>query len=962
MANSTRSIKLIVPMIITCILFLCPCNAYVAGQSEAEALFRWKQSFRNQSFFTSWLLTKNVNSSSTISPCRWRGIACDNQGRVTNITLSYLSLQGTLEALNFSSFPYLIGLDLKYNYFTGIIPTSIGMISRVQYLDLSTNDLDGSIPLSLSNLTLVEELDLSRNNLTGQIPPTLFPTEQSTTGLIRIKRLLLQETFLAGPIPSTIGNCRNLTLIAFDDSQFSGHIPASMANLSELTILRLNQNYFTGEIPAFIGRLSKLTDLRLFVNEFSGHIPQEIGNLSAMTVLHLAENNFVGTLPPQVCQGRKLVNFSAAYNNFTGPIPISLWNCPDLYRVRLEHNQLTGDLDQAFGVYPNLNYIDLSYNQLGGELSANWGRSYNLSVLRIAGNSIRGEIPNNIFQLPNLVVLDLSSNRLYGNISSEVGHGLQLLELHMQNNLLSGQVPVQIGDLNDLQHLDFSNNSLTGPIPHEIGMCMNLLSLNLSNNQLTSQIPEEIGQLRQLQLFLDLSYNSLTGEIPPQLGQLINLQTLNLSYNNLNGTIPASLALIGSLQRVDFSHNELVGPLPESSAFSSFPSKDFSDNKDLCGKITGMKPCKSTHISPFPARGHKNCVKLILVVCLSSILPFLFVLTCSIIVCKRYRVKKCKLHQVQKFNRSESMLTALNHDGKLMYKDIVRATKNFDSTYCIGFGAYGRVYKAELPNGQVLAVKKLESGTKEKAALVAKSFMNEVKSLTKIRHRNIVKLYGFCLQDKMTFLVYEYMERGSLADVLYSNEGARELDWGKRVKIIKGVADALAYLHHSCLPSVVHRDISSKNVLLCSQLEARVSDFGTAKFLNPDSSNWTVLAGTYGYLAPELAYTMAVTEKCDVYSFGILALEVLMGAHPQEHIMTLCSNFSDDHEKIQLNEVLDSRLAYPTGKKVIQQLEFVLELATFCLKNNPLSRPTMNHVSQMFEIKCGSETPIESDC
>ncbi|KAL2923118.1 MDIS1-interacting receptor like kinase 2 [Bienertia sinuspersici] len=930
---------------------------FVAGQTEAEALLTWKQTFQNQSFFTSWVLSQNLNPSSNSSPCRWRGIACNDKGQVTNITLSSQGLKGTLEALNFSSFPHLIGLDLKLNHLSGIIPSSIGMISRVKFLDLSTNDLNGAIPLSLSNLTLVEELDLSRNNLTGQIPRSLFPTEQSNTGLIAIQRLLLQDTSLDGPIPSTIGNCKNLSLIAFDRSQFSGHIPASMANLSKLSVLRLNENYFSGPIPSFIGRLSKLTDLRLFINQFSGPLPQDIGNLSSLTVLHLAENSFVGVLPPQVCNGGKLVNFSAAYNNFTGPMPISLQNCPNLFRVRLEYNQLTGDLDQAFGVYPNLSYIDLSYNQLGGELSENWGRSRNLSVLRVAGNSVRGEIPSSILKLPNLVVLDLSSNSLHGKIASEVGRGSKLLVLYLQNNMLSGKIPVQVGKLDGLQYLDLSNNSLRGSIPPEIGMCSNLLSLNLSNNMLMNQIPEEIGQLRHLQLFLDLSYNSFTGEIPPELGQLRNLQSLNISYNNLTGTIPASLALITSLQSVNFSHNQLEGAVPESSAFSSFPHQVFSHNKDLCGKIQGMKPCESKSRSNVQARRHKNRVTMILVVCLSSILPFLLVATCSTMLCKRYRKKRCKQEQMQKTNRSESKLTALNYEGKLLYKDIIQTTNNFDSKYCIGFGAYGRVYKAEIPNGQVLAVKKLHSGTKEKAALVARSFVSEVTALTEIRHRNIVKFYGFCLQEDMPFLLYEYMERGSLAEVLSSNEGAQELDWGKRLWIIKGVADALAYMHHSCLPPLVHRDISSKNILLCSQLEAHVADFGTAKFLNPDSSNWTKPAGTYGYIAPELAYTMVVTEKCDVYSFGILALEVVMGAHPQEQIMKLHSSVSNDHEKIQPKDILDSRLAYPMSKKLIHQLEFFIEMAVFCLNVDPQSRPNMNHVSQMFDIKC-----MENDC
>ena len=195
------------------------------------------------------------------------------------------------------------------------------------------------------------------------------------------------------------------------------------------------------------------------------------------------------------------------------------------------------------------------------------------------------------------------------------------------------------------------------------------------------------------------------------------------------------------------------------------------------------------------------------------------------------------------------MFSVWNYDGKILYEDLIDATEDFHIRYCIGTGGYGSVYKAELPEGKVVALKKLHHSETEDSAFV-KSFQNDAHVLSTVRHRNIVKLYGFCLHKKCMFLIYEYMERGSLFCVLRDDDEAIELNWTKRVSIVKSVAHALSYLHHDCTLSVVHRDISSNNILLDLNLEASVADFGTARLLHVDSSNRTLRAGTYGYIAP----------------------------------------------------------------------------------------------------------------
>ncbi|PHT39587.1 putative LRR receptor-like serine/threonine-protein kinase [Capsicum baccatum] len=280
-------------------------------------------------------------------------------------------------------------------------------------------------------------------------------------------------------------------------------------------------------------------------------------------------------------------------------------------------------------------------------------------------------------------------------------------------------------------------------------------------------------------------------------------------------------------------------------------------------------------------------------------------------------------------------------DGKALYRDILNATEEFDSTFCIGQGGHGSIYKVNLPSLGTIAVKKLHSSFE--ISTHPKSFMNEVRALTGIKHRNIVNLYGYCSHAQHSFLVYEYAERGSLSSILSNEVECKKLDWLKRVNIIKGVAFALSYMHQDCSPPIVHRDISSSNVLLDSEYDARVSDFGIAKLLKPDSSNFTALAGTYGYVAPELAYTMKVTQMCDVYSFGVLALEIIKGKHLGEYITVLANSSAMDHH-VQLSDFLDERLPYPEDR-VNELLVLIIKLASSCLVETPKSRPTMQFIS-----------------
>ncbi|ONI01828.1 hypothetical protein PRUPE_6G161700 [Prunus persica] len=607
-------------------------------------------------------------------------------------------------------------------------------------------------------------------------------------------------------------------------------------------------------------------------------------------------------------------------------------------KINLSTCGIQGNISEDFGVYPNLDFMNISNNNLYGEISHNWGQCPKLTTLLMAGNNLTGSIPPEIGNATQIHVLDLSSNHLVGLIPKEFGKLSSLVRLILNGNQLSGRIPSEFGSLNDLEYLDLSTNKFNESIPSVIGDLVKLHYLNLSNNKLAQTIPFKLGKLVQLN-DLDLSHNSLEGRIPSEMGSMQSLVKLDLSHNNLSGSIPSSFEEMHGLLYVDISYNHLEGPLPNISAFREALPEGLKGNKGLCGIVRGLPPCN--------AHGSKKDQKflfslLAVIVFLSASFTIVFVI-----------VQRKKKHQdkAQKNMNEEISFSVLNFDGKSMYEEIIRATEDFDPPYCIGKGRHGSVYIASLPSANVVAVKKLHLLQNDQKNL-QNEFLNEVRALTEIRHRNIVKLYGFCAHKRHSFLVYEYLERGSLGAILSKEEEAKELGWSKRVNIVKGVAHALSYMHHDCLPPIVHRDISSKNILLDSEYKACVSDFGTAKFLNPDSTNWTAAAGTFGYIAPELAYTMKVNEKCDVYSFGAVTLEIIMGSHPGDVFSSLSSGASSSSSSASLahempiSDVLDQRISQPTKQEAWEVVSLV-KIAFASLNPNPQCRPTMKKISQL---------------
>ncbi|KAM0917443.1 hypothetical protein ACQ4PT_009514 [Festuca glaucescens] len=851
----------------------------------------------------------------------------------------------------------LVSLNLSSNHLVGTIPCEVGHLEHLVELDLSQNVFSGlvsfcplnssiqnsmddfpsqhvpkvnlgnlsSVPTNFWNLSKLAALHLHRNQLSGQIPLELGD-------LVNLEDLRLSYNTLTGSIPIHLGNLTNLSILYLGQNHLRGKVPRELGYLVNMQDLQLALNNLTGPIPNSLGNLTKLTFLNLNFNHLSGHIPQELGKLMNLEMFGVSRNNLSGDLPSGLCAGGKLQFFTADGNNLVGPLPTSLLTCKSLVKVRLEGNHLEGDISEM-GVHPNLTYFDISSNKLFGRLSIRWSKCVKLSMLRVSNNNITGVIPTSIGQLSQLEILDLSSNKLEGQIPQEVGNITMVFSLSLGNNLLQGSIPWEIGFLKNLNYLDLSSNNLSGPVPGSIKHCFKLRFLKLSHNNLNGNIPIELGILGYLQDLLDLSDNCFSNAIPSQLSGLSTIEALNLSHNALNGGIPPSFQNMVSLLSIDVSYNELEGPVPESKLFEEAPIEWFMHNKKLCGLLRGLPPCDLTQGGQ---QGKRS--KGILLAIVLTVVSFVLIAALVTVQCKK---KKSKAESVNNMQQTK-LFVLWNFNGEDVYKKIIDATENFSDTHCIGTGGNGSVYRAQLPTGEIFAVKKINMNEDDEL------FNREIYALMHIRHRNIAKLFGYCSATQGRFLVYEYMDKGSLAESLKSKEATVELDWSRRLNIVRDVAHALSYVHHDCFAPIVHRDIKSSNILLDVEFRACISDFGIAKILDVDGSNCTRLAGTKGYFAPELAYTTRVTEKCDVYSFGVLVLELFMGHHPGDFLSSMANKTTP------VENLLDIRLPLPEAE-IASEILKVAAVAIQCIEPDPSHRPTMQEVSKVFSTNEGPD-------
>ncbi|XP_027337721.1 probable leucine-rich repeat receptor-like protein kinase At1g35710 [Abrus precatorius] len=606
-----------------------------------------------------------------------------------------------------------------------------------------------------------------------------------------------------------------------------------------------------GSIPTEISTLTKLEFLYITNNHLQGSIPVELGNLTRLCGLSLYNNSLTGSIPSTLSQLVNLTFLLLSFNQLEGTIPIELGNLTQLTALYVSNNSISGSLPSTLGQLENLQILLLDYNHIQGPIPGEFGNLKSLQILYLSKNLLTGSIPPTLGRLENLTHLFLEHNQIQGHIPEELGNLSNLDTLHLSHNKIFGLIPPKLFQMDKMHSLYLSSNQLCGSIPFKTMKCPSIATIDVSYNLLNGSITGQIGCVNNL----DLSHNFLIGKIPSLLAMNSILDRLDLSYNNLTGKLNKALATLSyinlSYNSFDFSQDlDVKSNIPD---YCSFPKNSLNSYNPP--DFTSCYPSIQTNYRTSEA---KPTIVFVLPIILT--IPFAILLALYFARC----MSRTKFEG--RLAKSGDLFSVWNYDGKIAFEDIIEATEDFHIKYCIGTGAYGSVYRAQLPSGKIVALKKLHQMESENPSF-DKSFRNEVKMLTEIRHKNIVNLHGFCLHNRCMFLIYQYMESGSLFYALNNDMEAMELNWSERVNIIRGMAHALSYLHHDCTPPILHRDVTSSNVLLNSQLEAFVSDFGTARFLDPDSSNQTLVVGTCGYVALGEGFIFISKIRKSIYDF-----------------------------------------------------------------------------------------------
>ncbi|KAI3812006.1 hypothetical protein L1987_16706 [Smallanthus sonchifolius] len=881
------------------------------------------------------------------------------------------SMTANLSMINFANLKNLQVLNLGFNRLFREIPNSLSECKYLSILNLAGNQIGGSVPDFLGNFVKLKVINLSLNRFTGSLGDKFW------SNCDVLEHVDFSGNFLNGQIPNSLGNCRNLRTMLLFSNRFSGVLPFELGNLRVLEVLDVSRNNLVGVIPTSIGNCVKLSVLVLSSDFYDGDKYDLIKD----------GNFFASSLPLQITMLPNLKLIWAPNSNLDSEFPRKWGDCRTLRMVNLAGNHLKGSISGVFENCPNLHFLNVSSNRISGFLDEKLNVRC-MTLFDVSRNLMFGSIPEfkitpcgrlNFSRQLDPVTVYLSYFAHKTRVKSHLPLSLFMPAMihDFSDNNFTGSIPLlplvsKVGShYKTGKKIDYAflagGNKLSGALFHgNLSRNCNDLNgffLNVSNNIISGEISPNVGVKWECLKFLDASKNQISGPIPKSLVNLRNLTVLLLNNNKLSGDIPSGFFTSKSRMKFNFSFNNLSGLIK------------INHDAINCKRIIGnplLHRCQFVSLSsappeePWPvgfdslnntassdSNGGKkgtNVFELILIIVPSVIIIVLV----ALVVVYLYRRKRkpnpvvagTSPHRPSPRPRGQQEpLVVFKEIGvRLTLDTVVQATGNFTSRNCIGSGGFGSTYRAEISPGTTVAVKRL---TVEMCQGVPQ-FNAEIQSLGRIRHPNLITLIGYYASTSEMFLIYNYLPGGNLEKFILETR-ARVSGLKVLHKIALDVANALYFLHDQCNPRILHRDVKPSNILLDENFNAYLSDFGLARLLDDFETHVTTdVAGTFGYVAPEYALTCRASEKADVYSYGVMLLELISDKRAldasfsaQENGYTIVTWAVMLLREGRPEEVFTAGLWEAGPKDVLVEL---LHLGLLCTAKSVAGRPSMRQV------------------
>ncbi|KAK4492130.1 hypothetical protein RD792_002927, partial [Penstemon davidsonii] len=828
---------------------------------------------------------------------------------------------------------------------------------HVKELLMLDRNLSGTLSPELGRLSYLTILDFMWNNITGNIP-------REIGSITTLELLLLNGNHLTGSLPDELGNLPNLDRIQIDQNQISGPIPVSFANLLKGKHFHMNNNSLSGQIPAELSRLPELVHLLLDNNNLSGYLPPELYAMPKLLILQLDNNNFGGSIiPSSYGNMSRLLKLSLRNCSLQGPIPD--WsNMPSIAYIDLSLNQLNGSIPTG-ALSENITTIDLSNNYLTGTLPASFSRLPLLQKMSVANNSLSGSVPSTIWQNRTLnsterLFLDFENN-MFSNIS-----GIFLVPQNVTIGLQGNPVCTNT-NLNGIcrsNEEDFGNTVNTTivndcppqscPPPYEYApwsptvRCFCAAPLFVGYRLKSPGFSDFRPYLHPFIEYLSsglqvnisqLEIDSVEWQKGPRLRMYLKIFPMYVND---------SVRLFNRSEIFWIREMFSGWGIPESHVFGPFELLNF----------TLPEPYRDEFPSNQPSGISKGALAgIILGTIAGSVTLSAFV---SLLILRRHLRKN---HASAKRRQLSRISIKVDGVKDFTYREMAHATDDFSCSIVVGQGGYGKVYRGILADGTVVAIKRAQEGSLQGE----KEFLTEIELLSRLHHRNLVSLIGYCDEEGEQMLIYEFMPNGTLRDHL-SRTSKVPLSFATRIRIAMGSARGILYLHTEANPPIFHRDIKASNILLDSKFTAKVADFGLSRLAPvPELEGGlpahvsTVVRGTPGYLDPEYFLTHKLTDKSDVYSLGVVFLELLTGMHPISHGKNIVREVNIAYRSGMVFSVVDERMgSYPS-----ECVEKFINLAIKCCQDETDARPSMSEVYRELEniwlMMPESDTNMTSD-